>query len=697
MVFTATYLNDLARVRLELSDLSNFPINQVQIQRNDDPAEATWQLVRGAEGIIVGVQSGALFDGAGGSNVASGDNPDFDILGDIDLRADASLDDWFDVTTQALVGKDVITGNQRSYALFMNSGLVQIRWSTDGTAAGTTLISSTEQVQGFDRLTVRATLDVDDGSGNNVATFYTGPSVEGPFTQLGDPVVTAGVTSIFNSTSQMEIGSVNQGGAFQVEGVIHHVQVYDGIDGTLVADPDFTQQPEGTTLFFDSTVHQWQFNGTTQIIQLQEGQVDDYEFFFDIENFYRVLPVDPPAGLQVSGSFGDYATTPDDASLDLTDDIDMAIDVTTDFDWEGVAYLFAKWGEATNSRQYAMRMTPGGTLTFVYSTTGADEVAINAQELVPLTPAPRRFALRVIFDADDGDGNNRTTFFIAPSLEGAWTRLGDPVVNTGTPTIFVSGAVLEVGARDDGQADFFNGTIHAAELLDGINGTPVANPDFEAEATGTTMFTDDAGKMWTVEGNAFILNEILATTSITPLSQGDTWLKSIRWPLLNRNIGVPFYEVIQRASRAGVFNVKGRSLPIATDDIRASRQFTITIARKTPELRVDFDLVLAAGGNNFVHVPDEDTSGCGPFAGMPGGYVNIAITTERHVVPGSRQFVFILPLRIIAPPVKSVTGTTIVWNTVWRLYDDWNELWAANATWNDLWARVGLPEDLQFP
>lgn len=697
MVFTASYLSDLARVRLEFSDLSDFPINRIQIQRNDDPNETTWKLVRGAGGVIVGVESGVRFTGAGGSNAASGDNPEYDILGDIDLRADASLDDWFAPSTQSLVAKDTLIGNQRSYGMFVNSGLVQIRWSTDGTALNSTLVSSTETIPGFDRLAVRATLDVDDGAGNNVATFYTGPSVEGPWTQLGDPVVTPGVTSIFNSTSQMEIGSVNQGSAFLVTGVVHHVQVYDGIDGTLVADPDFTQQPEGTTLFFDSTVHQWQLNGTASIVQIQDGQVDDYEFFFDIENFYRIIPVDPPAGLRLSGSFGDYASTPDDASLDLTSDVDMAIDVTTDFTWDGTAYLFSKWGEATNSRQYALRMTAGGTVTFVYSTTGADEVAISATELVPATPAPRRFALRVIFDADNEDGGNTTTFFIASSLEGAWTRLGEPVVNAGTATIFVSGAVLEVGARDDGQADSFAGTIHAAELLDGINGTPVANPNFDEQPTGTTSFTDDAGKLWTVQGNSFIINEVLASTSITPLSQGDTWLKSIQWPLLNRNIGVPFYEIIQRASRAGVFNVKGRSLPIATDDIRASRQFTITIARNTPELREDFDLVLAAGGNNFVQTPDEDTSGCGVFAGVPGGYVNIAITTERHTVPGSRVFVFILPMRVIAPPVESVVGTTIVWNTVWRLYDDWNELWAENATWNDLWARVGLPEDLEFP
>src|SRR5690606_10279732 len=56
--------------------------------------------------------------------------------------------------------------------------------------------------------------------------------------------------------------------------------------------------------------------------------LDDWEYQEGIENHYRVVPVDPPAGLVLDATSGDYASTPDHASLDITGDIDIRAHLT---------------------------------------------------------------------------------------------------------------------------------------------------------------------------------------------------------------------------------------------------------------------------------------------------------------------------------------------------------------------------------
>src|SRR3546814_18783153 len=89
----------------------------------------------------------------------------------------------------------------------LDGGNLRLRWSSDGaTVTGTK--DSTDQVSpdAGGRLAVRATLDVNDGAGNNVVTFYPAPALDGPWEQLGTPVTTAGQPSNFTSTSNLQAG-----------------------------------------------------------------------------------------------------------------------------------------------------------------------------------------------------------------------------------------------------------------------------------------------------------------------------------------------------------------------------------------------------------------------------------------------------------------------------------------------------------
>lgn len=169
------------------------------------------------------------------------------ITGDIDIRVAGWLDDWTPSSTQALVSKFNGTSNQRAYELtVLTSGLLRLRWSSTG--ADIFLKDSTVAVPVTDGqfFAVRATLDIDDGAGNNVVKFFTkqtSPRISAAdlrsntgWTQLGATVTTAVVVSIFNSTSELHIGARPDVQIEKWVGGFTACIIKNGIDGTTVFD-----------------------------------------------------------------------------------------------------------------------------------------------------------------------------------------------------------------------------------------------------------------------------------------------------------------------------------------------------------------------------------------------------------------------------------------------------------------------------
>src|SRR5690606_35784187 len=156
-----------------------------------------------------------------------------------------------------------------SYSLFLSGvdGRPALLWgAVEGGVLFGRLAEATEMPTRTGIVAQRATMDVDNGSGGRTITFYTGHTVAGPVTHLGDQIVQAGTTSIFSGTAPLEIGSREGGTADLYPGVVLAARVYDGIEGTLVADPDFRQQKPGTTSFTDSTGNTWTISGDAAIV-----------------------------------------------------------------------------------------------------------------------------------------------------------------------------------------------------------------------------------------------------------------------------------------------------------------------------------------------------------------------------------------------------------------------------------------------
>ena len=434
--------------------------------------------------------------------------------------------------------------------------------------------------------------------------------------------------------------------------------------------------------------------GTALPILSGSGQLDDYEFGDSVLNHYRVTRAFPVPGLQLPGDSGDYASTPDSAALDITGDIELRVLAAAD-DWlEAGDHFFAAKGSGTDI-SYRFGVNAGFPFahlsidgTSFFTTTSSVQVPADAGEQI---------ALRIVVDVDDG-ADRVVWFYYGPTIDGPWTLLDQVTADTQI-TIHVGTAALEIGSRGAGTAGLFSGSIAAVKLIDDPFGTPaeVANPDFAAEADSTASFSDDAGNTWTMNGNSFILTgEPLENDSITPDLNGITWLKSLKYPALNRPIGeFPDFRPPQRSSRTGAYNIKGRVPPIAIHDAWTSQWWTIEFVTETLAQARDIDLCITAGGTYFIHVPVETENECftNPVSGMPGGYVYILNSTWHPAVHGSSVRSWVLPVRVVATPAPEIAGTTLNWDTVKRLYGSWTALWASNPTWRDVWDQIMDPED----
>lgn len=216
---------------------------------------------------LAGVSPGAglRLTGAAGTYASTPDNAALDIIGDIDLRVDVTLDNWNSGAGQTLVSKYRTTGNQKSYGLGITStGKLEMFWSSTGANDLASDSTVNPVPAGTGRLAVRAFLDVNNGAAGNTVTFYTAPTLNGPWTQLGAPVVTAGVTSIFSSTAILEAGSLDSGAFTMGPGTIHALEVVNSV-GTAVANPNFASQSPGTTVFVDAAGRTWTLNGAATI------------------------------------------------------------------------------------------------------------------------------------------------------------------------------------------------------------------------------------------------------------------------------------------------------------------------------------------------------------------------------------------------------------------------------------------------
>lgn len=182
------------------------------------------------------------------------------------------------------------------------------------------------------------------------------------------------------------------------------------------------------------------------------------------------------------------------------------------------------------------------------------------------------------------------------------------------------------------------------------------------------------------------------TASITPVMD-TVWLKSLARPYLNRPVQVvqPAAMSLHRPARTGVFDIVGRSYPVAVNDVRKSKRWTMLVRTEDADEAEGVDFILASGDVLLVHVPE-----C--MAGLvPGGYVTVGdVDVGWHPLRPYRR-TYTLPCIEVAPPGPEVTGALGTWQTVIDGNVDWAAVLAQYGSWADLLEAIGSGSEVIVP
>jgi hypothetical protein len=200
--------------------------------------------------------------GVSGNYASTPDTAAVSITGDIDIRVQVALDDWTPAAATSLVSKYDAAGNQQSYLFqVLATGNLALYSSLNGSASS---LSNSGAATGVADGTIKW-LRATRASATGAVNFYT--SDDGStWTQLGtQQTSTAG--SLFDGTALLQIGAFNAGGTSDfLKGRVYRAQLYNGINGTLVADFNPTRTTKGSTSLVASTGETWTVNGTGSFI-----------------------------------------------------------------------------------------------------------------------------------------------------------------------------------------------------------------------------------------------------------------------------------------------------------------------------------------------------------------------------------------------------------------------------------------------
>ncbi|WP_326797441.1 hypothetical protein OG946_20140 [Streptomyces sp. NBC_01808] len=222
-----------------------------------------------------------LWVGGAGDRAHVAAGPELAVAGDLDLRVEVALDR---LPNRSGVNAPQVTelmsrwdANGRMWALQLdNYGRPGLAWSQTGSDVGEGIATAPLPYAAGTRFALRAVLDVDNGAGGHAVTFYTAPSLAGPWQQLGEVRTGAGTTGI-NTTGAvlLELGDSSALGVAPGAGRWYRAQVLNGIDGPAVAAADFTTLPPGTRSFTDAAGRDWQLDGAAEVTDFYRRYVGE--------------------------------------------------------------------------------------------------------------------------------------------------------------------------------------------------------------------------------------------------------------------------------------------------------------------------------------------------------------------------------------------------------------------------------------
>lgn len=263
-------LGDIARVSQLPSHHPAGPVDQIIEHITEKIGSFRWDVeVTGSPagvwdvGVLPAGVSALKVTGTAGDDATTPDHANFD-TDDINLRMRVAMDDWTPGGFgRILIDQQPAAGNNAWAVSVTATGQLNFTWSTDGTNS---FSATTTNPLGFPDGTeqwIGVAFDADNGAAGRTIVFEAS-SDRLTWTTI-QTVVQGTATSIFNSTGTI---AISRGLPFA--GYVRTVIARNGPTpgtGTIIFNPDFSAQTEGTTSFADTapTPKTWTVNNNATI------------------------------------------------------------------------------------------------------------------------------------------------------------------------------------------------------------------------------------------------------------------------------------------------------------------------------------------------------------------------------------------------------------------------------------------------
>lgn len=237
------------------------------------------------------------------------------------------------------------------------------------------------------------------------------------------------------------------------------------------------------------------------------------------------------------------------------------------------------------------------------------------------------------------------------------------------------------------------------------NGEPQTNPNAtlvrgseQFSSTGFTVydytFATDVPLVYQLDWYDVSFTVIGSATSspVTPTSGGNTWLKSVFRPYLNRQVTITEYGPSALPGRTGLLPILGQQNPVAVTDFRQSRSFVLTLLAANDAERLALELFLSFGDLVFLQTPGgQDVIDHNFFA--------VTDVKSRRVGEKASQFRYLdLTLQQVSEPSYLIPAYTATWGAIVAAFTAWGTgsgtVTNTFASWNAVNAYIASPSDV---
>lgn len=418
--------------------------------------------------------------------------------------------------------------------------------------------------------------------------------------------------------------------------------------------------------------------GTAVPVATGTARIDDYEFAPNVANYYRATGASPinlvAACTAAHADNASVAPTVPAGTLEghlmlmWASIRNTSATPTTHASWtllgnNGCARLYGRIASATEPASYTQAFSggaAGSTTSAQIATFDGASITVHAGNLTTNASA-QNITTAALTVTEDGClvvqcGQKEDDWTSVATLSG-YAEIGEPSSTTGNDQGIVWDWAAQSTATNVGASSFV--------VTGGVS------------AAGRSVVM------------ALLPNTLVQTASVTP-NLTSAWIKNLFRPFLNRAVDVIDYTTVDQPARNSLFDVIGRSYPVAVTDVRGSRRVTLRVKVDTLADAEDLRLCLAAGDPVFVQVPADCPVPGSMYAVI--GDLSISRTSAR----GVKRY-FELPLTEVAAPAADVAGSTITWQGVINAYATWQDVIDAEATWADLMEGIGSPSDVIVP